>query len=339
MDVLRAIAVLCVVAAHFGDIALGVTDQHPVIYLGSVGVMLFFVHTSYVLMLSLDRLRSRRWIRDFYVRRAFRIYPLAIVTVVLTVLLRVPIVGLQPRPSDTVGELLSNLLLIQNLTHSVSRPPVLWSLPREVQMYLVLPFFWIAARHRYGVALILLWLAIVARLVATDTGGTFDLLAYVPCFLAGALSYRLAWNARRVVPAWAWPIVIAGIVAASVIMQVAFARREPYAMLAHYATCLALGVALPYVRDLSASIITRAAREIAKYSYGVYLVHVGVLSTVFGRLDAWSPIAKWATCIVAIALLSVAMYHAIEAPMIRLGKRLTAGTTVPTDSPLMVGAP
>ena len=51
--------------------------------IGEAGVLIFFVHTSYVLMGSLDRLRAEGFsgaslLKQFYLRRAFRIYPLAI---------------------------------------------------------------------------------------------------------------------------------------------------------------------------------------------------------------------------------------------------------------------
>ena len=46
---------------------------------------MFFVHTALVLMWSLDR---RPHILDFYIRRIFRIYPLAIFAVLCALLVR-----------------------------------------------------------------------------------------------------------------------------------------------------------------------------------------------------------------------------------------------------------
>ena len=58
--------------------------------LAQQGVLMFFIHTSLVLMMSLERLGEVRTIQRFYVRRAFRIYPLAVLTVLIALLIRVP---------------------------------------------------------------------------------------------------------------------------------------------------------------------------------------------------------------------------------------------------------
>src|SRR4030088_949687 len=87
LDVLRAIAVLLVLFDHVGvflNRSRGALESFW--FIGNTGVIIFFVHTSLVLMRSLERTRARGlrgWVRagDFYIRRAFRIYPLAITTV------------------------------------------------------------------------------------------------------------------------------------------------------------------------------------------------------------------------------------------------------------------
>jgi peptidoglycan/LPS O-acetylase OafA/YrhL len=90
--------------------------------LGRFGVLLFFVHTSLVLMLSMRRLglAGLRLYTTFMVRRIFRIYPLSILTVALVIAFHIPFA---PWFSGAMGayawpgwlELLSNLTLIQTL--------------------------------------------------------------------------------------------------------------------------------------------------------------------------------------------------------------------------------
>jgi peptidoglycan/LPS O-acetylase OafA/YrhL len=93
LDFLRSFAVLLVVGFHlakffnwrFGN--LRVTD------FGLLGVMLFFVHTTLVLMFSLERQSAGRGASlfvPFMIRRCFRIYPLAILVVTFAYLLRIP---------------------------------------------------------------------------------------------------------------------------------------------------------------------------------------------------------------------------------------------------------
>jgi len=72
LDILRTFAVLLVVVSHFMMYDHIETSAH---WMGLAGVCLFFVHTSLVLMWSLG---ARSAHRTFYVRRAFRLFPLGL---------------------------------------------------------------------------------------------------------------------------------------------------------------------------------------------------------------------------------------------------------------------
>ena len=85
LDILRSLAVLLVLVSHtllysghFGWCG----------WMGLTGVSIFFVHTSLVLMWSLERDPHTG---RFYIRRAFRIYPLWLVILTLTLLAKLPI--------------------------------------------------------------------------------------------------------------------------------------------------------------------------------------------------------------------------------------------------------
>src|SRR6185312_1410325 len=88
LDLLRAMAVLSVVVCHLMA-ATGMSvgyGRYVASTLGDFGVYVFFVHTALVLMGSLEREGIRAgWVTSFYIRRAFRIYPLAIVAILLVV--------------------------------------------------------------------------------------------------------------------------------------------------------------------------------------------------------------------------------------------------------------
>ena len=85
LDLLRSCAVLLVVVAHV--IGVWRPDDLPGYHmqaLGLLGVEFFFVHTSLVLMFSLQRLSASapaHQLTTFLVRRFFRIYPLSVVVV------------------------------------------------------------------------------------------------------------------------------------------------------------------------------------------------------------------------------------------------------------------
>jgi peptidoglycan/LPS O-acetylase OafA/YrhL len=141
LDFVRSMAVLSVVFEHI-LIAHGVywLGRIEVQWIGVVGVFVFFVHTALVLMWSLER---RPHTLDFYIRRVFRIYPLAIAAIVVALLFHAPVGGtadtyFQAGPR-TFRDVIPNLLLIQNLITAPHVVSVMWSLPLEVEMYVLLP--------------------------------------------------------------------------------------------------------------------------------------------------------------------------------------------------------
>ena len=91
LDVLRAFAVSCVVIHHLTltlHFYTGFMPLHLLDYfraLGHAGVLAFFVHTSLVLMYSLERMHRAggKFAIGFYIRRILRIYPLAIVAILI----------------------------------------------------------------------------------------------------------------------------------------------------------------------------------------------------------------------------------------------------------------
>ena len=88
LDFLRTCAVLSVVVSHLWF------KQSAIARFGRFGVLLFFVHTSLVLMFSLERQvaanGARRLWTVFMVRRVFRIYPLCLVVLFSIYLFRIP---------------------------------------------------------------------------------------------------------------------------------------------------------------------------------------------------------------------------------------------------------
>lgn len=330
LDVLRAVAVLCVAGAHVAElftVGFGRLSVHDI---GRLGVLLFFVHTALVLMSSLERQgQSARWIRAFYVRRAFRLYPLAIVATLAWLAFHIPsAVRSLTHPTPFVPlsarDIVANLALMQNLVGATLPIGVLWSLPLEVQMYVLLPFCYLVARERSGGVVALLIAAIAVWMVGTtlDVPGFWRLtiFAFAPCFLAGVLAYaRLFWmkEAPRL-PAMAWPLVLA---AAFVLAAVVHPGRDN-SVAPQWLVCLAVGCAIPLFRDLGENVVTRAAKVVCEYSYGIYLTHVGALWLAFEVCHALPRLAQAAIFVGAAGALAVLSYHAIERPYIAVGKRV-----------------
>jgi len=323
LDFLRATAVLYVFVSHL-TFFRGIYFLGPlrIVPLGYWGVFIFFVHTCLVLMLSLER----QWMQGgaskifwtFMVRRCFRIFPLSILVVSLIALLHIPqkvvehgsFVGASP----TRWELVSNLMLIQNLTTGLSILGPLWSLPYEMQMYLFLPLLFLLFRSRNYWWVVVLWLCSVgSAVIALRHPSIPDFLLYVPCFLPGVLAYKLMRSDRAKLPAFLWPIAILA-------LTVLFFLKTgwPYP----WAACFILGLAVPRFSPLSTPWLVKACQVVAKYSYGIYLTHFFAIWFAFVKLFAIPRTMRWGVFLLCAAGLPVLFYRLLEEPMIRVGKRL-----------------
>ena len=320
LDFLRALAVLMVLVCHLSILFKFGLDYQTAVHLGRLGVLFFFVHTTLVLMFSLERLQAKyhgaALFLAFWVRRIFRIYPLSIVIVLVVFLGRLPVEHLPPGgfASDRIwtGAVVANLLLMQNLTQAPSMPAPLWSLPYEMQMYVLLPFLYLLVRRMKSVRFaVLLWiLSIPLAYIEPRLSPWFSLLKVFPYFLPGLIAYRLWGRWRSPWRSFAWPVVL---VALAIVTSLWY--RDEVGWLA----CLLLGLIVPRFAALQTSWLRRASHEIAKYSYSIYLVHVICLWLAFSKLQALGHAAGWLVFALTMVLLPMALYHAVEAPMIRAG--------------------
>jgi peptidoglycan/LPS O-acetylase OafA/YrhL len=317
LDLLRSCAVAFVVISHLPYfIEVGLTG-YDFKALGHVGVAVFFVHTSLVLMLSLERHGAAAG--PFLIRRFFRIYPLSIAVV----LLMTGLLWLGDRPLD-LGSLASNLLLIQNITGHNSTPDPLWTLPYEVQMYLFLPALYTVARSARPMLCVGLLCAASAALV---TFSGVALLQFVPCFLAGVLAFVRRGGGRLS------PLALFAIIAGAVltIPSLVAAGLPETPML--WGLCLILGLTIPLCRQITSKPLSRCANVVATYSYGIYLTHVLALGLAF---TSHAGLAEWGIFCVMLPGLGWVAYHGIEKHGIRLGVRLA--TKLQPSAPRQLGA-
>lgn len=324
LDALRALAVLLVLTDHVLEtIAAGAGTFDPYDrYLGRLGVLLFFVHTCFVLMLSLERHGGSGWAlaRTFYFRRILRVYPLAIACVLLVVLFGVP-----SRPWDEFrfpapGDLASNLALTMNLTKSPVVLAPLWTLPVELQMYVLLPgIFLLVARDVSGdpapiTALYLL--SLFAAFVLPGFSSRLSMFACAPAFMAGVVAYFRWQQASPRVPGWAWLPFLAAIVAAYVGVEEltpGVHHIGPAAVIT-----LLVGVGIPAFAQSSCVALNRVTREVARYSYGIYLFNLPALWLAFEVLPAGSVVFRLLVALIVMAMLAVAGHHLVEEPFMRV---------------------
>ncbi len=323
LDLLRGIAVVMVLVCHlllyFGVTSIGPYDVR---WWGFGAILFFFVHTSLVLMMSLERLQARlggaKLYFGFMLRRCFRIYPLSVVVVLAIYLFHLPLGKLMTRQLEWVGVsklgLLWNVLLVQNLLNTSSILGPLWSLPVEIQMYVFLPFLFLVARHTRTVwPLLGLWaLSVVGGIAYLRLGHGPDLLRFVPCFLPGVIAYKVLLQPHRPWPSYVWPVLLGGL---ALIFPFAGPSEKGWVI------CLVLGLTVTRFAEVSNRWVNQLAHWFSKYSYGFYLTHYFCMWLAFVKLG-WLPLAaQWAVLIASVVGLPVLVYYVVEQPLIRMGSQ------------------
>jgi peptidoglycan/LPS O-acetylase OafA/YrhL len=329
-DALRSVAVSCVLIRHlvaeFGDHPNAIFQPQA---LGIFGVLLFFVHTSFVLMGSLERQASAGpgtpifW--PFIIRRVFRIYP-AVIAVILLEWFVLPGQGSHVAEMAAVGQktlpvLFGNLALVQNLFNVPFVNGSLWTLPLEMQMYLVLPALFLVASLKDSTYLWITWacaLCVAIAVVMMKHPGPLNMLAYSPCFIAGAFCYR-QFKRDANWPSWVLGLILFG----SVFVYMMLYAKFPHETILGWFVCLGVGFALPRIRDIQNEVLKTVSRAIAVYSYGVYLWHPFCIWAAFRGMGISSLPLKFLAFAVMLVIAVVISYHFVELPLMRLGAKLT----------------
>jgi peptidoglycan/LPS O-acetylase OafA/YrhL len=333
LDFIRAVAVLIVVASHlalfFGNLHIGFLEPSLI---GKFGVVIFFVHSGIVNMFSIERHVQQhgeyRLFRAFMIRRSFRIYPLSIFVVLAIFFTKLPASHIANFIA-TIGqhanaELVPSLLLVQNFVRFDQILGPLWSLPYEVQIYCLFPMIYLILRRFSSTrAILFAWaiLAAVDQLIAPRlakhgyVGSSVvipDLLFYFLLFLAGLCAYKEMQTSRRLLHFWLLPALLA-------FMCVAWLLS--YDNIKCIFLSLSLGLALPHIQSCEISALKRICGWVAKYSYGIYLLHDPAIWLGFVRLGNLPIMVRFSAFMLATFGGSILIYHALEHPMILIGNK------------------
>jgi len=323
LNLIRALAIVMVVISHLPIPKHWIPEPYDLSSLGSLGVFIFFLHTATVLMMSLDRQRyegANKLLQHFFIRRIMRIYPLSIVAVLIICFAMFFSGG-----EINLNTFISNLLLIQNLTHTPSIPPTLWSLPYEVQMYLVLPFIFLLLKKipkSKFLKLFAAWIvAVVAIYGGASSGLNVDLIKFFPLFISGVMTYVLydALHIKKFSPVFLITFCVALLFLFPVIVGFGV-----ISLVLGWPTVLLLGVLLALSSEVQNQTTAALSKVLAQYSYAIYLIHFPLIDLVFNQMDLDFKGFKWILFFLLLALLSYLFHRWVEQPCIRIGKKWTA---------------
>jgi peptidoglycan/LPS O-acetylase OafA/YrhL len=250
---------------------------------------------------------------------------LAVLTVVVALAFKIPPHFERAYTQPTARAVWQNLLLVENLFHSPDIIGPMWSLPLEMQMYLVLPLLYIAARRvrSYAGALALICGGFLTWYVDSHIArhlGRAPLVPYAPWFFFGVSAYGLYHFIK--------PSRSPGLYAVCLLLFAAMPSLTHRLMRGDYRSgwvvwgCGALfALALPNFRDIPLGVISKCTHSIATYSYGIYLSHVPIMWLTFQRLSGplWLQVGLF---LVLMATVPVLLYHGLESPLIRAGSRM-----------------
>ncbi len=243
---------------------------------GTFGVELFFIISGFVIMNSL----SKYTLREFYLRRLIRIYPVfAFFTLAFFFLNWIEHVYPE---KYAVGPLLLNLAFLNLYSGTAALSPNAWSLTFEANFYVLAGLACFLFRERRAIALALLSIAVIAILIA------FPIASY---FLAGCVLYA----ARGLQPS-SVPRILQLAVFATWCALAATIDHESTSML--NVVLLAASTIFVFVVTVPNSLFARMAAVkwvffLGVISYSFYLAHpyAYYVSAVLFRkigLDSWS---------------------------------------------------
>lgn len=336
LDGLRAVSVVFVMLVHatYGRLSGGF-----------LGVDIFFVISGFLIthLLMAEHVGTGRVsLRDFYLRRVFRILPPLVCAIVLAMLLW---------PGSTADRMVvvqAALLFYANFlpAETLGNLGHTWSLAIEEQFYLVWPLLFVALYPRTRPVLIFLAALVVLASIATriwlvgkwanlEPLYTFTPARLDPIMLGCMLALCSPFFSRILAQFSLWLPRILGWSSAVVLLAcLFFAQRDfmqstPLAFTGFASAAAALVASAPHLgrQDfLRLGLAHPVARYIGKRSYGLYLYHY----PIFGAMEAWrvpGSLGNYGAVLAAKIILSFLVtelsWRLVEQPALRIKERFS----------------
>ncbi|MGY3211163.1 acyltransferase family protein [Mucilaginibacter sp. HD30] len=351
ITILRAVAILMVLLVHVGMYSDGMQHIHPYILSvfdnGARGVQLFYILSAFTLFLSFSNRKGEKTpIKNYFIRRFFRIVPLFFVAVGYYLWLY----GTGPRyflgnaSGITVGNVLSTLTFTNSFNpywiNSIF--PGQWSVAIETVFYLFMPFLFNKIRHLehafiFVVFTICLRFALHITLqrhpLISDTRLWNDYLflylpSQLPCFSLGILLYFVIYKTDdRISP----KVLFIGTCIVTCGLAIDFSNFMPDYLLIAAVFSMIIFSLHRYHNGLLFNSFFKLTGEL---SYTIFVTHWAVLY-LLQKSAAWNTIGatneptailnfivNYLLTFSLSLIISIPLYHLIEIPMQKVGKKL-----------------
>ena len=348
LDALRGVAIALVVFHHvgfrfataprgwFGDFLVAI---------GWAGVDLFFAISGYLITTILLRSTGKGALRDFYIKRFFRIVPLYL----LALLVFAAASLLTGNDREVLGRLWINAVfltawVIPFLGENGVPYTITWSVSVEEFAYLLFGAITLLGAHRFRLSLY--WIIIAALVIRVISIAWFafepiTLYYFAPgridAIAAGGLAAIAAPSLVRRLSVSPW---IPWLVWAATVSVLSIRHREDplvatlgYTVIAFASAWLVLSIVnLPKRKSF---LVTEWIAKLGLVSYFVYLFHGFVIGALFRFLpEHWTGyLNAWVLAIVTMVLTYLPAWISwkfLEYPLIKIGRRIASRETIST---------
>lgn len=353
LDGIRGLAILAVFLFHFGGgshkpTSLPIKVWLAIVHAGWMGVDLFFVLSGFLITgILYDTAHKENRIKNFYARRAFRIFPL-FYGVLFAFLLLTPVLHLHWQPAHALYFLYLYNMVPLLAPHLASPGPAMvlnhfWSLSVEEQFYLLWPFVVWSVRDRRK----LLWIAFFGMLAALALrilivlhgGSQLDVYALLPTradslLFGGAVALLVRGPNGKHLPVMRVACISAAL-SVLVLLSGHFSshRLQLISTIGYTAIGIFFACVLYWAQQghgrVTRTFEVRWLRFLGRYSYGLYIYQGLLLEFLFHHLHALQSVmhAEMLGGVMFIFLamgfvlmISMASYHFVEQPILNLKK-------------------
>lgn len=360
IDSLRAVAIFLVVICHVSQAQREISNFIRIIFdFGKIGVQLFFFISAYTMCLSMNKHKEEHSIRNFYIRRFFRISPLYYVGITIYfVVSMIPFmqhgVVIADHEAYSTFNVLSNIFFVHGLIPSANNSivPGGWSIGTEMLFYIFFPFIFmmygrIGYKMNYVAPFLSLLLANAFLLVVwqfengvlTNSFFYYNILNQLPVFIVGISYYHIektgSLNFSKAFNVMAFLILI-------FISFVLMYKMEFNVSLSVFVAGISFIFLLNFFKQIDYQF--PLLQRLGQLSFSIYIFHFlfafPLVIFITRILSASFPIGPYPlflisilvtlTCSMLVAQLSEKL---IEKPGIRLGKLVIGKLTGPSKKP------
>ena len=353
LDAIRTIAALMVFCSHatkLGSIKISnkyLANFWTTVFDGGTGVLIFFVLSGFLityLILSEVKQKGSFNLKNFYLRRILRIWPLYFVLLIFAYFIYLPVLGHFSNINVTgiwshagyYFGMLSNFDVLRDPMGDFIPVGITWSVAIEEQFYLVWPllFFFIPSKRYQYIFYISLFLSLAFKIYNYDKPAVlyYHSLGVVPYLSIGGLAAYYSINSEKFRSLFKgrnnWFIYVAGFLC---LYLYNFMQISPILVTLLQALFFAW-VILDQSHNASSPLKLsrfKVLTKMGKYTYGIYMLHQTVLFSILALLRFFSNydvttnvVINYLIGLPLTLLLAYTSYHLLEKRFLILKSRL-----------------